>query len=83
MQHKMNGIEDLREDHEQSLFPLTFVNLFQDGMELDYLNFNIFKKIYLPTYLRFNIITNIIMQKLKIHSKPRNLPVILTYLPKL
>ena len=35
-----------------------------------------------PTYLRFNIITNIIMQKLKIHSKPRNLPVILTYLPE-
>ena len=36
-----------------------------------------------PTYLRLCIITNIIMKMLKIHSKPRNLLAILTYLPKL
>ena len=64
---------------KQILFPLTFVNLLWDGMELHYLHFMFFKK----TYLRFNIITTIIKEMLKIHSKPRNLHVNLTYLPKL
>ena len=35
---------------KHSFFPLTFLNLFWDGMELHYLHFSVLKKNYLPIY---------------------------------